>query len=219
MTPPTRTRTSRVYPRECGEAPGHGQVDDEQASSAAIDALVQFSELGTGRVSPDPDCLAPHQAMVHGADQVAADAKQIQDAVRRGITAELVRDQTARGAALALQQRPEESCGSVPMGSGRPGSLLTLAPHRSGRAGSAASGSSTDSFATRRRVPAGPGSQAMATAIPTACLASSAIRCRDVETGPNRGVLAVFPSTGATCRCPLPSTGSRGLNAPASAVL
>ena len=39
--------------------------------------------------------------------------------------------------------------------SGRPGSLLTLAPHRSGRAGSAASGSSTDSFATRRRVPAG----------------------------------------------------------------
>ena len=33
--------------------------------------------------------------------------------------------------------------------SGRPGSLLTLAPHRSGRAGSAASGSSTDGFATR----------------------------------------------------------------------
>ena len=59
--------------------------------------------------------------------------------------------------------------------SGRPGSLLTLAPHRSGRAGSAASGSSTDGFATRRRVPAGPGSQAMATAIPKACLASSAI--------------------------------------------
>ena len=103
--------------------------------------------------------------------------------------------------------------------SGRPGSLLTLAPHRSGRAGSAASGSSTDGFATRRRVPAGPGSQAMATAIPKAYLASSAIRCRDVETGPNLGVLAVFPSTGATCRCPLPSTGSRGLNSPASAVL
>ena len=56
----------------------------------------------------------------------------------------------------------------------------------------------------------------MATAIPKACLASSAIRCRDVETGPNLGVLAVFPSTGATCRCPLPSTGSRGLNSPAS---
>ena len=102
--------------------------------------------------------------------------------------------------------------------SGRPGSLLTLAPHRSERAGSAASGSSTDSFATRRRVPAGPGSQAMATAIPTACLASSAIRCRDVETGPNLGVLAVCPSNGATCRCPLPATGSRGLNSPASAV-
>ena len=34
-----------------------------------------------------------------------------------------------------------------------------------------------------------------------ACLASSAIRCRDVETGPNLGVLAVFPSNGATCRC------------------
>ena len=105
------------------------------------------------------------------------------------------------------------------LGSGSPGSLLTLALHRSGRAGSAASGSSTDSFATRRRVPAGPGSQAMATAIPKAYLASSAIRCRDVETGPNLGVLAVFPSTGATCRCPLPSTGSRGLNSPASAVL
>ena len=71
--------------------------------------------------------------------------------------------------------------------SGRPGSLLTLAPHRSGRAGSAASGSSTDGFATRRRVPAGPGSQAMATAIPKAYLASSAIRCRDVETGPGVG--------------------------------
>ena len=42
----------------------------------------------------------------------------------------------------------------------------------------------------------------MATAIPKAYLASSAIRCRDVETGPNLGVLAVFPSTGATCRCP-----------------
>ena len=59
----------------------------------------------------------------------------------------------------------------------------------------------------------------MATAIPQACLARSAIRCRDVETGPNLGGLAVFPSTGATCRCPLPSTGSRGLNSPASAVL
>ena len=58
----------------------------------------------------------------------------------------------------------------------------------------------------------------MATAIPKACLASSAIRCRDVETGPNLGVLAVFPSNGATCRCPLPSTGSRGRNSPASAV-
>ena len=43
----------------------------------------------------------------------------------------------------------------------------------------------------------------MATAIPKACLARSAIRCRDVETGPTLGVLAVFPSTGATCRCPV----------------
>ena len=42
----------------------------------------------------------------------------------------------------------------------------------------------------------------MATAIPKACLASSAIRCRDVETGPNLGVLAVFPSNGATCPVP-----------------
>ena len=91
--------------------------------------------------------------------------------------------------------------------SGRPGSLLTLAPHRSGRAGSAASGSSTDSFATRRRVPAGPGSQAMATAIPKACLASSAIRCRDVETGSNLGGLAVFPSNGAPAGAPFPPRG------------
>ena len=120
----------------------------------------------------------------------------------------------------AQQPTPERPSPAAPRAwSGRPGSLLTLAPHRSGRAGSAASGSSTDGFATRRRVPAGPGSQAMATAIPKAYLASSAIRCRDVETGPNLGVLAVFPSTGATCRCPLPSTGSRGLNSPASAVL
>ena len=109
------------------------------------------------------------------------------------------------------QRVPFHQLHAVPR-SARPGSLLTLAPHRSGRAGSAASGSSTApfpprrGFATRRRVPAGPGSQAMATAIPKAYLASSAIRCRDVETGPNLGVLAVFPSTGATCRCPLPST-------------
>ena len=59
----------------------------------------------------------------------------------------------------------------------------------------------------------------MATAIPTACLASSAIRCRDVETGPNLGVLAVFPSNGSICRRPLPSTGSRRLDSPASSVL
>ena len=59
----------------------------------------------------------------------------------------------------------------------------------------------------------------MAPAIPKACLASSAIRCRDVETGPTLGVLTGFPSTGATCRGPLPSPGSRGLNSPASAVL
>ena len=94
--------------------------------------------------------------------------------------------------------------------SGRPGSLLTLAPHRSGRAGSAASGSSTDGFATRRRVPAGPGSQAMATAIPKACLASSAIRCRDVETGPNLGVLAVFPSPVPPAGAPFPPRGLVG---------
>ena len=103
--------------------------------------------------------------------------------------------------------------------SGRPGSLLTLAPHRSGRAGSAASGSSTDGFATRRRVPAGPGSQAMATAIPKAYLASSAIRCRFGETESNLGMLAIVPSNGSLCRRPLPSTGSRGPDSPASPVL
>ena len=36
--------------------------------------------------------------------------------------------------------------------SGRPGPLLTPVPHRSGRAGSAASGSSTEGFATRMRL-------------------------------------------------------------------
>ena len=50
----------------------------------------------------------------------------------------------------------------------------------------------------------------MATAIPQACLASSAIRCRDVETGPNRGVLAVLPSNGALVH------GSRALGEPRS---
>ena len=94
--------------------------------------------------------------------------------------------------------------------SGRPGSLLTLAPHRSGRAGSAASGSSTDGFATRRRVPAGPGSQAMATAIPKAYLASSAIRCRDVETGPNLGVLASCPPPVPPASAPFPPRGLVG---------
>ena len=122
----------------------------------------------------------------------------------RGVPIPISEDNQELGRAVGAHPEPR------PEGSGRPGSLLTLAPHRSGRAGSAASGSSTDSFATRRRVPAGPGSQAMATAIPKACLASSAIRCRDVETGPNLGVLAVFPSNGATCRCPFPPRGLVG---------
>ena len=39
---------------------------------------------------------------------------------------------------------------TVQPGSGRPGSLLTPAPHRSGHAGSSASGSSADGFATLR---------------------------------------------------------------------
>ena len=36
----------------------------------------------------------------------------------------------------------------------------------------------------------------MTHAIPSACLARSAIRCRNVETGSNLGVLAVFPANG-----------------------
>ena len=40
----------------------------------------------------------------------------------------------------------------------------------------------------------------MATAIPKACLASSAIRCRDVETGPNLGVVGRL----SIHRCHLP---------------
>ena len=38
-------------------------------------------------------------------------------AVCRGVTAELVRDQAARGAALAFQQRSEESSGGVSIAS------------------------------------------------------------------------------------------------------
>ena len=52
-----------------------------------------------------------------------------------------------------------------------------------------------------------------------AFLASSAIRCRFVETESNLGVLAICPSNGSICRCPLPSTGSRRLDSPASTVL
>ena len=59
----------------------------------------------------------------------------------------------------------------------------------------------------------------MATAIPKAYLASSAIRCRDVETGSNLGVLAVFPANGSISRRPLPSTGFRGHDSPASPVV
>ena len=50
----------------------------------------------------------------------------------------------------------------------------------------------------------------MATAIPQAWLASSAIRCRDVETGPNLGVLAVLPSNGATGEVRLATPGFGG---------
>ena len=59
----------------------------------------------------------------------------------------------------------------------------------------------------------------MTHAIPGACLAHSAIRCRDVETGSNLGVLAVFPANGSISRRPLPSTGCRGHDSPASPVV
>ena len=49
------------------------------------------------------------------------------------------------------QEDEERNDTTVDAGSGRPGSLPTPAPHRSGRAGSSASGSSTDGFATRAR--------------------------------------------------------------------
>ena len=94
--------------------------------------------------------------------------------------------------------------------SGRPGSLLTLAPHRSGRAGSAASGSSTDGFATRRRVPAGPGSQAMATAIPKACLASSAIRVVTWRRDPTSVCWPSFPPPVPPAGAPFPPRGLVG---------
>ena len=58
----------------------------------------------------------------------------------------------------------------------------------------------------------------MATAIPKAYLASSAIRCRFGETESNLGMLAIVPSNGSLCRRPLPSTGSRGPDSPASPV-
>ena len=50
----------------------------------------------------------------------------------------------------------------------------------------------------------------MATAIPKACLASSAIRCRDVETGPTLGVLPSFPPTVPPAGAPFPPRGLVG---------
>ena len=50
------------------------------------------------------------------------------------------------------------------------------------------------------------------------CRANSAIRWRFVETVSNLGVLAIGPSNGSICRRPLPSTGSRRLDSPASSV-
>ena len=50
----------------------------------------------------------------------------------------------------------------------------------------------------------------MATAIPTACLASSAIRCRDVETGPNSVCWPSFPPTVPPAGAPFPPRGLVG---------
>ena len=71
----------------------------------------------------------------------------------------------------------------------------------------------------RRRVPAGPAGHEESQRHPHAALASSAIRCRFVETGSNLGVLAICPSNGSICRRPLPSTGSRWPDSPTSPVL
>ena len=194
---------------EAGGAPGIAEVVADKGYHSN-ETMVGFAAIGVRSYVSEPDRGRRHwKGQAAARETVAAAAGRAAGTAQR---ASLRDRQDAPRPSARASQHPKT-------GSGRPGSLLTLAPHRSGRAGSAASGSSTDGFATRRRVPAGPGSQAMATAIPKAYLASSAIRCRDVETGPNLGVLAVFPSTGATCRCPLPSTGSRGLNSPASAVL
>ena len=54
---------------------------------------------------------------------------------------------------------------------------------------------------------------------PRAVLAGSAIRCRFGETESNLGVLTIVLSNGSICRRPLPSTGSRGPDSPASPVL
>ena len=194
-------------------------LDERGVQGLGILRLPQRSLQPTRRADPPAPFDSDAAIVLPSLEHVTLDARRPKEALNHPtvVLEPIGRDQRESHHASAEDDVVEDGRGVSR--SGRPGSLLTLAPHRSGRAGSAASGSSTDSFATRRRVPAGPGSQAMATAIPKACLASSAIRCRDVETGPNLGVLAVFPSNGATCRCLLPSTGSRGLNSPASAVL
>ena len=55
-------------------------------------------------------------------------------------------------------------------------------------------------------------------ALAGACLASSAIRLRFVETRSKFGDLVIFPSSGSVNRRSLPSTGSPETNSPASAV-
>ena len=60
----------------------------------------------------------------------------------------------------------------------------------------------------------------MATAIPKAYLASSAIRCRDVEDGTQTSVCwPSFPPPVPPAGAPFPPRGLVGLNSPASTVL
>ena len=72
------------------------------------------------------------------------------EGVRGGCGGRVERARSEGGAARE-QTVIGEGVEGFSQGSGRPGSLPTPAPHRSGRAGSSASGSSTDGFATRAR--------------------------------------------------------------------
>ena len=90
---------------------------------------------------------------VHRAGHRVVEVNRVDRRLRRAAgKSDTIDAEAAARAVLAGQATatPKTADGAVER-SGRPGSLPTPVPHRSGRAGSSASGSSTDGFATRAR--------------------------------------------------------------------